>query len=1780
MDALRGALAASAARLAPLVPVLSDSAATQHLARLAAIADPMPDGAQNTTRLRELLNAARGELDGLYLRAPASPASDPDTGALSHPGQVPGDEPTTWLLRDHFSTLDSALRDLEDDGQAGAALLHLAQRCRALALSANFAFLYGRKRHLLHIGFRVDTQQLDESHYDLLASESRLTSLFAIAKGDVPVRHWSALGRPFFATGMQVGLKSWSGSMFEYLMPSLVLDEPAGSVLHQVTASAVLEQRADGERHHTPWGISESAHAGQDHTLAYQYGPQGVPRLALRRTPPDERVIAPYATVMATLVAPIAAVANLRTLQGLNARGAFGFIEALDYTAQRQSGGSGFVPVHTFMAHHQGMGLAALAGVLLEQAPRRWLMADAHLRAVASLLHERAPREVAELREPVPLPPARRSRVSRAQLDTTPGLEALTPTHLLSNGRYSVGLRSNGAGWSQWEGVGISRWRDDVLRDAHGSFLYLRRAGAAAMHSLTYHPAPDPAAEYQTRFFPDRVSFETRWPDLESRCDVWVSPEDDIELRQVELVNTGAVPLVLSISSAFEVALSDPRADEAHPAFANLFIETRWSAAERALYFRRKPRLPGEESVQAVHFIAATDALIEHVAVVTDRARWQGRYRDASHPLTPLSDSPATALQAAQPVQGAAPSAQPHEPAEDEFSGVPQITGLDPVAALTVRLRVPAHSTVKLTFGTAASRQREVLGTLVDKYRQLAHTARAASMAYTMAAIWLRELQFDPDTWAAMLRANSVMTGLITRDLSAVRNQAAQSVGAPVDAQGRSGPAPRCDRRLLWRHGISGDRPIALVSVADVQGVGLVQTLKKGLRLWTAGGVPADLVVINQEPPSYLSPVQHELNLLRDRHLSQIDERVPPHRRASLHLLRAADLGADELFTLGTLARLRLHADGRPLALQMEWLANSHDEALELRERHASARVADVLPQSGRPLPASDTLGSFDAGSGAYSFPVSATTHPSRPWINVLANPVFGTQVSEVAGGYTWAGNSRMHQVTAWSNDPLADPSGEMLLLEDLDSHRISWLGRSLTAREAREVTHGTGWTRMRQHCDGIDVELCWCVDAELPLKQLQVSLVLPAGSKPRRLRLVGLVEWMMGSARAERLSLHTAQVRWDDPETGLGSALLCTQQDHLGGFGDATAFVSLRPARLSDGAGEATAAGVPVRLDNDDWTCDRREFYDSQGRLVLPEMLGQADGAGLDACGALSCRVSLQPGQHAALAMLLGHGDSLAAAKALAQQASQLPPAQRLARQQQRWDELLGVVTVKSPDPLFDALVNRWLPYQTLSCRLWARAGFYQAGGAFGFRDQLQDAMAFATSAPELLRQQIRTNAARQFAAGDVQHWWHAPGGAGVRTHFSDDLLWLPFACAHYLARTGDTALLDDAVPFLQGSEVPAGADDVYEAPGVSSESASIYEHCARAIDHSLRTGVHGLPLMGTGDWNDGMNKVGHEGRGESVWLAWFLCQVVEDFLPLASSRGDHARVQAWGAARRGWQHALDDSAWDGEWYARAFFDDGSPLGSRANAECRIDLIAQAWAVLSGAGQPARAAQAMASAAEGLFDEPRRLLRLLDPPLQQAHPSAGYIQAYPGGVRENGGQYSHAAVWGLMAFAKLGDAAMAWKTFTGLSPAHRWVDPAQGSTYALEPYAIAGDIYSQAPYAGRGGWSWYTGSAAWLARAALESLCGFTVVQGRVQLAPCLPPHWPEVTVSLRWQGKRHSFVLRSGALAGAPLPTGARRLVLNDAIDLATLEDGSVQVLTLPAAKASTAALGRVPV
>ncbi|MCE4537064.1 carbohydrate-binding protein [Pelomonas sp. P7] len=1651
------------------------------------------------------------------------------------------------------------------------ALEEVAARARAIALAHDFAWLYDHQRRLLHIGavaapgIEPGTERLDQNHYDLLASEARLASLVAIAKGDLPAAHWGALGRPFFSRGRVTGLKSWSGSMFEMLMPSLVLDEPAGSALEEAARAAVLEQIRAGKALGLPWGMSESAYAVRDHSLAYQYGPQGVATLALRDTPSEEVVIAPYACLMAAMVMPRAAVANLRALQALGARHEGGFVEALDYTASRQpeaassanKQGPRFQRIGTAMSHHQGMSLVALTEVLCGGAPQRWADAEPRLCAVRWLLHERAPHEVPPLQEP----PARPSRTAprRAHISLVlPELRgrALPATAWLGSGKLSAMLREHGGGTLVWGDPGsqvlVSRWRDDLPHDLLGHHLHVRDLDlpwsggpeTSPWRSLTLRPTPGPQWRYAARLHPASAQFTAEGEELHAHTEAWVAVEDDVELRRITVRNLSPRPRRLALVSSFEPVLAPARADLAHPAFGKLFLQARWEPGQQALHWQRLPRSPNETALHAVHALVGSEteggARVDRVQASTDRARWLARGGMAGQPGGVIAHAGRPALLAGE-VPGLS-----HE-------GGPRDTGNDPISLLHLTVMLPPGASLTITLATAAARESQTLNHLLDKLGQPALCERALTLAHTMAAVRTQGAGLAPGAWRAGLTLQTLLT-----------SQAARDHLLP--------PETLFERDALWRHGISGDDPIVLMRVADATGVVMVRELCALLRA-QASPLPVDVVVLDAEPPSYLAPVSRALRSLAEQQ---------QQGRCRLHVLSDEVVGPDTRFALNLLARVRWFADGRPLSLQLDRLAVGHEQAAKSRRQAGATLVSYLGGPPGAALPDSR----FEPDSGACLFELGERSQPPRPWINVIANEGFGCQVSERGAGMAWAGNSRLHQITPWSNDALLDSPGEWLILQCLQSGQAWLLGR---ASVEQAIAHVPGATAIAFTLPGLVVRLRWTVDAATAVRQCQVELHAAPGRAPRRLRLLAAAQWQLGADSSARRSVVTRL----EPAVGDGPLLaLATQADGLNGFGGQTAWLALRPTLEGDALPEQidalaadqalwpwpVEAGFAPDLNRPQpWRAeveasgDRRLLFDDEGRLVMPHALDGQAGAATDPAALLAVALRLEPGRAWHCTVLLGHAPDLQTAREQAVSAWRADPLRRLAAQREVWRALSAPVQVDTPDAAFDALVNHWLPAQVLACRIWGRAGFYQAGGAFGFRDQLQDAMSLVQHAPERLAAQIRRHAARQFPPGDVQHWWHEPAGAGVRTHFADDRLWLALALALYVERTGDTRLADETLPFLQGRPVPEGAEDVYEVPAISDETATIYEHAARAIDVSLPVGAHGLPLFGTGDWNDGMNRVGAEGRGESVWMGFFLCAVIDALLPLAAARGEGARAAKWRQAREALAAALDREAWDGRWYRRGWFDDGSILGTHTDTECRIDLIVQAWAVLTGAGQPERAREALDSAWRELHDRDAHLLRLLWPPLKDHQPPAGYIQAYPGGVRENGGQYNHGAVWALMASARLGQAERAWAAFTAISPAHRG---AHGAVYGLEPYAVAGDIETDAPHAGRGGWSWYTGAAGWLLRAAVESLCGVKLADGLLRVQPCLPPHWPQAQVRLLQQGRRIEVLLQRKVTAPPP---GYRPLAPGSSIALTDV-DGDLR-LWVPVPDAAPARLAVEP-
>ncbi|MBU0499485.1 MAG: cyclic beta 1-2 glucan synthetase [Gammaproteobacteria bacterium] len=1569
-----------------------------------------------------------------------------------------------------------------------ATLNQLAQQAAALA-EMEYAFLYDPAARLLSIGYNFDERRRDTGYYDLLASEARLGIFVAIAQGALPLESWFALGRLLTRSGGEPVLLSWSGSMFEYLMPQLVMPNYDQTLLDQTARAAVARQIEYGQQLGLPWGISESGYNSVDGQLNYQYRAFGVPGLGLKRGLGEDRVIAPYATLLALLVAPEAACQNLQRLSKIGAEGRYGFYEAIDYTPARQRRNEQHALVHAYMAHHQGMGLLALATLLLDRPMQKRFAADPLFQATLLLLQERIPRAAALYAHTAELTNIQASLGNPAvpiRVLNNPDTPA-PEVQLLSNGRYHVMISHAGGGYSRWQDLALTRWREDTTRDAWGSFVYLHDVVSGVTWSTTHQPTLRPAAHYEAIFSEGRAEFRRRDQgsnpaeafDFDTHTDIVVSPEDDIELRRLRITNRANEARSLEITSYSEVVLTTPAADALHPAFSNLFVQSEIVAPLQALLCSRRARSKDEPTPWLFHLLAAHDVVVEALSYESDRAAFLGRGRDRINPL---------ALDAAGPLSAR------------------QGSVLDPILAIRCRIRLEPEQTASIDLVTGIGASRDAALALVEKYRDRRLADRVFELAWTHAQVVLRQInasEGDAQLYGRLANAILYAHAALRADTSVLlRNR-----------RGQSG---------LWGYAISGDLPIVLVRIADLANIELVRQLIQAHAYWRLKGLAVDLVIWNEDHAGYRQALQDQiLGLVAVGLETQVID------RPGGIFIRAAEQISDEDRTLFlTVARVVLSDRQGTLAEQLN------------RPGVPQVRVPRLLPgKPPRPEPPaafeppqrdlilSNGIGGFTPDGREYVITTMPGQLTPAPWANVLANPHFGSVISESGQAYTWAENAHEFRLTPWHNDPLSDPSGEAFYLRDEESGQF-WSPTPLPRRGATPYLsrHGFGYSVFEHEESGIRSELWIYVALDAAVKFAHLKLRNLSG-RPRRLSATGYVEWVLGDLRP-KTAMHIGCEL--DPLSGA----LFARNPYNSEFPGRVAFFDVDDPPPSSTAG-GRMPGVTER--NRTFTCDRTEFIGRNGSLAQPAAMGRSHlsgrlGSGLDPCAALQVAFALADGQERDIVFRLGvsgtpGGDDIHALVHRFRPADSAR--QALEAVWHHWNHSLGTVQVETPDQSLNVLANGWLLYQTLACRMWARSGYYQSGGAFGFRDQLQDAMALVHAEPGLLRAQLLLCAERQFIEGDVQHWWHPPLGRGVRTHCSDDLLWLALATCRYVLTTGDSGVLEVQVPYLEGRPLNPDDESYYDLAGPSALTESLYQHCVRAIRRGMQFGERGLPLIGSGDWNDGMNRVGIQGKGESVWLGFFLHEVLRQFDTLAQRHGDPAFAGFCAVEGARLRDNIEQHAWDGAWYRRAWFDDGAPLGSADNAECQIDSISQSWSVLSGAGDSERARRAMQAVETRLVRQDAGLVQLLDPPFDQTALDPGYIKGYVPGVRENGGQYTHAAIWAAMAFAALGDNRRAWAITTLINPANHAKSQEAIATYRVEPYVMAADVYAVAPHTGRGGWTWYTGSAGWMYRLILESLLGLRLEVDRLHIAPCLPAHWPGFTVHYRYRETVYHIVI-----------------------------------------------------
>jgi len=1585
--------------------------------------------------------------------------ANPWAQALRRQSQVALDELIGFFRGDIPDSRIPTLRELaslnDESGRRAreriATIERLARQSGELA-RMEYGFLVDKARRLLAIGYNVAEHRRDASCYDLLASEARATSFVAIAQGQLPQESWFALGRLLTTAGGEPALLSWSGSMFEYLMPLLVMPAYENTLLERTCRAAVNRQIAHGRECGVPWGMSESGYNTVDAALNYQYRAFGVPGLGLKRGLMEDVVVAPYASALALMVAPEAACLNLERLAAAGLEGMFGFYEAIDYTPSRLPRGQGDAAgrgavIRSFMAHHQGMVLLSLAHLLLDRPMQKRFQADARFQATMLLLQERIPKPSAFYLESAGRFDAR----AASSLPQMPVRVLATPdtpipeVQLLSNGRYHVMVTNAGGGYSRWKDLAVTRWREDATCDNWGSFCYIRDLASGELWSSAHQPSLKPAQGYEAIFSEARAEFRRHDHDYDAHTEIVVSSEDDIELRRLRITNRAATARTIEVTTYAEIVLAPSAADALHPAFSNLFVQTEIVRERQAILCTRRPRSAAERSPWMVHLMVVHGAQASDISYETDRARFIGRGNTV-----------------------AAPGAIGHALSGSEGSV------LDPVVAIRSRIALEPQQSAVIDMVNGIGETREACLALAGKYQDRHLADRVFDLASTHSSVTLRQInatESDAQLYARL--ASSVLYAN-----AALRAEAGVLVR---NRRGQSG---------LWGYAISGDLPIVLLRIADAANIELVRQLVQAHAYWRLKGLAVELVIWNEDHAGYRQLLQDQImGLIAAGIGAQVVDRP-----GGIFVRRAEQISEEDRILFQSVARAVISDQRGTLAEQIspkrvkERRIEGRDarwSAPRLRVVRGEAKVA--VPKLASDLCYFNGTGGFSADGREYVITTSPGHATPAPWSNVLANPHFGSVVSESGAAYTWSENAHEFRLTPWVNDAVSEASGEAFYLRDEESGDF-WSPTPLPCGGPTPYVtrHGFGYSVFEHTEGGIRSELRVYVDLEAAVKFSVLRLANRSG-RTRRLSATGYVEWVLGDLRP-KTAMHV--VTEIDPSSG---ALYASNAYHTE-FADRAAFF-----HVDDAARRVTA--------------NRTEFLGRNGTLRNPAAMRRAQlsnkvGAGLDPCAALQVGFELAGGEEREIVFTLGIAGARPA-----------PPRAALEKVRQYWERTLGAVQVETPDRSFDLLANGWLLYQTLACRVWGRSGHYQSGGAFGFRDQLQDVMALIHAEPRLAREQLLRCAAHQFREGDVQHWWHPPSGRGVRTHCSDDYLWLPWAASRYVVATGDAAVLDEPVHFLDGRPVNPEDDSYYDLPVHSSETASLYQHCVRAIERGAGVGEHGLPLIGSGDWNDGMDQVGAKGRGESVWLAFFRHDVLERFAAVARSRGDAPfaeRCLGEAAALRG---SIEQHGWDGEWYRRAYFDDGSPLGSAGNAECRIDSIAQSWSVLSGAGGAERSRAAMEALDRHLVCREDALVKLLDPPFDKSASNPGYIKGYVPGVRENGGQYTHAAIWAAMAFAELGDSRRAWELFAMINPVNHARSAQAVATYKVEPYAMAADVYAAAPHTGRGGWTWYTGSAGWMYRLALESLLGLKLEGDKLRLAPCLPASWQGFRLRYRYR-------------------------------------------------------------
>ncbi len=1518
----------------------------------------------------------------------------------------------------------------------------------------DFKKLYDEETRLFSIGFNVEENKLTDCYYDLLASEARQASLVAIAKKDVPAKHWNNLSRTLTILNQYKGLISWSGTAFEYLMPNMNIPKYPGSLLAESTEFMLMCQKEYAKKLHIPWGISESAFYLRDLHNNYQYKAFGIPWLGLKRGLEEEMVVASYGSILALPEEPKEVIENLKKLEQTGMYQKYGFYEAIDYTPTRLKKGQEYAIVKTYMAHHQGLILLAINNLFHQNILPKRFMKNPQIQAIDILLQEKMPENIIITKE-------EKEKIEKmkyiddqsyTQKEITKPITRLPQVNVLSNENYTIMTDSRGLGYSKYGDILINRYKktEDIEQ---GIFFFLKNVKTNRIWTTGHMSYLANADKYNICFTPAQTKITRQDGNIETISKIGISPDEPVELRTIELTNHGIEPETLEITSYLEPVLSEAAQEIAHPAFNKLFLNYEYLDSSHSILVSRRTKSNKEQKVFLGTNFYTENETIGEVEYEIDKEKFYGRNN----------------LGLPNSVKNSAP-----------FSNQMNLT-TEPIISMKQTITVLPEQKVTLNFILAVGETKEQVIEEIEKFRNQ------------------ETINYHLELAKAKVEAANRYLGIQTKELDLYQKMAGYLL--------KNNPLKILTNRTkvlvpvskLWQYGISGDLPILLLRIKNLEEIELVEEALKAYEYFKLKNIQMDLVIVSEEKYSYESRVKEAVFAsILNKGLSYLQ-----NIKGGIFILE--NLSEEEIDFLEYRANLSFNGNST-ISRHLKELEEEYLEKIkEVPREEPSKLLVEQQPirenLETENLKYYNDFGGFSEDGTEYHICIHKGKKLPTVWSHLLTNPNFGTLVTESMGGYTWYKNSRLNRITAWNNQPIMDVPSEVIYMQDSETKKIWSLGFNPCPDENDyHITYGFGYAKYKHANKGITQKL----DVFVPMKDNVKVQMIQLENNELHKKKYKLIYYVKPVLEEDELKSH-GFLNLDFYE----NANMICMQNISSEENNQYLFVSSNEKITS-------------------YTGSKTSFF-GKGNLTHPDGIDQIElnkesSLWQDGIIAVQCEVELEALESKKIIFTLGVGKDILECQDLSYQYRNISKIhEEYENTKKYWKQLLEKVQVTTPLESTNILLNGWLLYQVITSRLWGKTGYYQSGGALGFRDQLQDCLSLKYVEPEMLKNQILKHAAHQFIEGDVEHWWHEETSRGIRTKFSDDRLWLVYLTEEYIEFTGDKGILETIIPYLAGEPLTEEIDENYDLYLPSEQEGTLYEHCKKAIQISLNFGENGLPKIGSGDWNDGFSTVGNQGKGESIWLGFFLYDILKRFIPICQEKKEEELAKYYEQVMEKLKRALNSNGWDGRWFKRAFMDNGNVLGSIQNEECRIDAIAQSWAVISGAGDNDKKYISMQSLENHLIDKENGIIKLLDPPFDKGNLEPGYIKAYIPGTRENGGQYTHGAIWAVVAEAMLGFGDKAGELYRMINPIEHSRTKEAAIKYKVEPYVICADIAGQRNLAGRGGWTWYTGSSSWMYETGIKYILGLRIHQGKLFMEPCIPSSWKEYSIKYQYKNTKY---------------------------------------------------------